>query len=52
LTCCFDFTEKKGLEKNEINCMDFDYTYTRFATAGKDLSVRIYDVQTSQVKIY
>lgn len=42
-------TEKKGLEKNEINCMDFDYTYTRFATAGKDLSVRIYDVQTSQL---
>ncbi|KAL4239912.1 hypothetical protein ACF0H5_000711 [Mactra antiquata] len=39
----------KALEKNEINCMDFDYTYTRFATAGKDLSVRIYDANTNQL---
>lgn len=41
--------EKKGIAKNEINCLDFDYTYTRFATAGKDLSVRIYDSATSQL---
>ncbi|XP_053389420.1 uncharacterized protein LOC123562065 [Mercenaria mercenaria] len=34
--------------KNEINCMDFDYTYTRFATSGRDLSVRLYDANTNQ----
>lgn len=41
--------EKKNGEKNEINCLDFDYTYTRYATAGKDLSVRIYDAGTNQL---
>lgn len=41
--------EMKGMEKNEINCMDFDYTYTRYATAGKDLSIRIYDAHTNQL---
>lgn len=40
----------KGSAKNEINCMDFDYTYTRFCTAGKDLNIRIYDANTNQVK--
>jgi WD40 repeat protein len=28
---------------NEINCIDFDYDGFNFATAGKDLNVRIYD---------
>ena len=37
--------------KNEVNCLDFDYTYGRYATAGKDLSVRIYDASTNQVCI-
>lgn len=41
--------EMKGLTKNEVNCMDFDYTCTRFATAGKDLSIRIYDAHTNQL---
>ncbi|KAH3872444.1 uncharacterized protein LOC127868775 isoform X3 [Dreissena polymorpha] len=40
--------ERKGSAKNEINCLDFDYTYTRYATAGKDLSIRIYDAATNQ----
>lgn len=41
--------EKKGSAKNEINCMDFDYTLTKFATGGKDLSIRIYDAKTNQL---
>jgi len=43
--------EMKGSAKNEINCMDFDYTYTRFITAGKDLNIRIYDANTNEVNI-
>lgn len=46
------FAEMKNGEKNEINCLDFDYTYTRYATAGKDLSVRIYDAGTNQVCMF
>lgn len=43
--------EMKGNVKNEINCMDFDYTYTRFCTAGKDLNIRIYDANTNEVTL-
>lgn len=41
----FFFTEKN----NEINCLDFDCEGFNFATAGKDLNVRIYDTKTFQV---
>lgn len=41
--------EKKNDEKNEINCLDFDYSCTKYATGGKDLSIRIYDATTNQV---
>ena len=34
---------------NEINCMDFCLDGFNFATAGKDLNVRVYDTQTQQV---
>lgn len=47
----FLISEKKGSGKNEINCMDFDYTYTRFCTAGKDLNIRIYDANTNEVNV-
>ena len=39
-------TTEKG---NEINCMDFSKEGFSFATAGKDLAVRIYDTNTNQV---
>lgn len=42
-------TEMKGFEKNEINCLDFDSTKQRYATAGKDLNIRIYDANTNQL---
>lgn len=38
--------EEKG---NEINCMDFTRDGFSFATAGKDLAVRIYDSKTNQL---
>lgn len=41
--------ETKNGAKNEINCLDFDFTKTRFATAGKDLSIRIYDAIDNQL---
>jgi len=41
--------DRRSTDKNEINCMDFDYTYTQYATAGKDLSIRIYDSTTNQL---
>ncbi|XP_052786380.1 uncharacterized protein LOC128221815 [Mya arenaria] len=41
--------EKKDSMKNEINCLDFDYTLQRYATAGRDLSIRIYDANTNQL---
>ncbi|WAQ97650.1 hypothetical protein MAR_030340 [Mya arenaria] len=41
--------QKKDSMKNEINCLDFDYTLQRYATAGRDLSIRIYDANTNQI---
>ncbi|XP_064631877.1 uncharacterized WD repeat-containing protein alr3466-like [Lineus longissimus] len=38
--------EEKG---NEINCLDFSLDGYSFATAGKDLNVRLYDSQTNQL---
>ncbi|XP_041364613.1 suppressor of mec-8 and unc-52 protein homolog 1-like [Gigantopelta aegis] len=35
---------------NEINCIDFDSEGYNFATAGKDLAVRIYDLKTYQLE--
>lgn len=35
--------------KNEINCLDFSEDGCTFATAGKDLSLRIYDTKTCKV---
>lgn len=40
--------ETKGGMKNEINCMDFNCDYMHYATAGKDLSVRLYDAGTNK----
>ena len=37
--------------KNEINCLDFSEDGSAFATAGKDLTVRIYDTKTCKVSI-
>lgn len=34
---------------NEINCLDFSLDGFDFATAGKDLAVRLYDTKTLQV---
>ena len=36
---------------NEINCMDVNVGKSRYATAGKDLAVRIYDGQTFTVSL-
>lgn len=41
--------EKISEKGNEINCLDFDYDGFNFATAGKDLNVRIYDTKTFQL---
>ena len=35
---------------NEINCMDINCWKTTYATAGKDLTVRIYDRDTFTVR--
>ncbi|CAC5403581.1 unnamed protein product [Mytilus coruscus] len=42
-------TEKITEKNNEINCLDFDCEGFNFATAGKDLNVRIYDTKTFQL---
>lgn len=34
---------------NEINCLDFDMDGLKFATGGKDLSIRIYDTKTYKI---
>lgn len=44
-----DITEKLSEKGNEINCIDFDYDGFNFATAGKDLNVRIYDTKTFEL---
>ncbi|CAH1794755.1 unnamed protein product [Owenia fusiformis] len=36
-------------KQNEINCLDFSLDGFNFATAGKDLTVRIYDTQSQQL---
>jgi WD40 repeat protein len=43
----FDFTEPG----NEINCLDFCLDGSQFATAGKDLNVRLYDANTNKVRL-
>ena len=45
---CLNIISEKG---NEINCIDFDYDGFNFATAGKDLNVRIYDTKTFEVSL-
>ena len=37
-------------EKNEINGLDFNNIGDAFVTGGRDLCVRMYDVQTSNVR--
>ncbi len=37
--------------KNEINAVDFSLEGDRFATAGKDFSVRLYDTDTNEVSL-
>ncbi|KAL3876899.1 hypothetical protein ACJMK2_034680 [Sinanodonta woodiana] len=44
------FKELIREDRNEINCLDFDYTYSSFATGGKDLNIRIYDANTFQLR--
>ena len=39
------FTE----QNNEINCMDFNQEGDRFATAGRDHCIRVYDTETLKV---
>lgn len=43
---CTDFIRERG---NEINTIDFSVDGMRFATAGRDLSIRIYDTTTGQL---
>lgn len=45
MICCIYLTEPG----NEINCLDFCYDGTNFATGGKDLDIRIYDTTTNKV---
>ncbi|KAF6029641.1 hypothetical protein EB796_012050 [Bugula neritina] len=48
-TCTAVVSERK----NEINCLDFSADGSTFATAGKDLAVRIYDTKTcKEIKCY
>lgn len=48
-TTSFTCSKLVGETKNEINCMDFSEDGWHFATAGKDLGVRIYDTKTQQL---
>ncbi|ESO89175.1 hypothetical protein LOTGIDRAFT_229075 [Lottia gigantea] len=43
---CKEIISERG---NEINCLDFDLDGFNFATAGKDLSIRIYETKTCQL---
>ncbi|XP_064608656.1 uncharacterized WD repeat-containing protein all2124-like [Liolophura sinensis] len=43
---CQEIINEKG---NEINCLDFSLDGFDFATAGKDLAVRLYDTKTLQM---
>ena len=47
-TVYFFFSENN----NEINCLDLSLSGSRFATAGKDLNVRIYDAETCKVNVW
>ncbi|XP_013394376.1 vegetative incompatibility protein HET-E-1 [Lingula anatina] len=42
-------TEIISEKHNEINCLDFSMDSFSFATAGKDLDIRIYDTKTQEL---